>query len=289
MKHHEITGGAGTRIHLIETGNPHGTPILFLHGFSQNALAWGRQLDSELGRDHRLLAMDLRGHGDSERPSDGYGDSKLWADDVAAAIGELGLERPVLCGWSYGPLVILDYVRHYGEDAIGGIHSVAGVTRLGSDEALAVLAPEFLQLIPGFVSSDVEESVRSLEALVEMCFVHEVAAVDLLQMLGWNVSVPPFVRHALFARVLSNDDVLAGLRKPVLLTHGAEDRIVRRAVVDQICSQVPHAQVHIMDDAGHAPFFDSAPAFNARLAAFAAEVAGGSRSPSRSASLLTAR
>jgi pimeloyl-ACP methyl ester carboxylesterase len=273
MKHHEITGGAGTRIHLIEAGNPDGTPILFLHGFSQNALAWGRQLSSELGRDHRLIAMDLRGHGDSDRPLDGYGDSKLWADDVAGAIRELGLERLIMCGWSYGPLVILDYIRHYGEDGIAGIHFIAGVTSLGNEDALAVVAPEFLALFPGFCSSDVEESVRSLEALLELCFVHEVPAAELLQMLGWNVSVPPFVRQALFARTLSNDDVLVRLRTPVLLTHGAEDRIVRRGVVDQIRAKVPHAQVHIIDDAGHAPFYDAAAAFNTRLAAFADEVA----------------
>ena len=43
-------------------------------------------------------------------------DSKLWADDVNAVIEALSLDHPILCGWSYGPLVILDYIRHYGED-----------------------------------------------------------------------------------------------------------------------------------------------------------------------------
>ena len=70
------------------------------------SLAWSRQLDSELARDHRLVAMDLRGHGLSEKPRDAYGDSRLWADDVRAVIDALNLDRPVLCGWSHGPLVI---------------------------------------------------------------------------------------------------------------------------------------------------------------------------------------
>jgi pimeloyl-ACP methyl ester carboxylesterase len=43
----------------------------------------------------------------------------------------------VLCGWSYGALVILDYLRHYGEDRIGGVHFVGGVTKLGSDAAMS--------------------------------------------------------------------------------------------------------------------------------------------------------
>src|SRR5687767_5985848 len=105
MKHHTIVGGGGCRLHVMEAGHPHGQPILFLHGFSQCSLAWSRQLSSDLANSHRLVAMDLRGHGSSDKPRDVYGDSKLWADDVNAVIGELELDQPILCGWSYGPLV----------------------------------------------------------------------------------------------------------------------------------------------------------------------------------------
>src|SRR5207253_6376895 len=125
MKHHTIMGGGGSRLHLIETGNPRGQSILFLHGFSQCSLAWGRQLSSDLAHNYRLVAMDLRGHGSSERPRDGYDNSRLWADDVNAALQELDLDRPILCGWSYGPIVMLDYIRHYGQERIGGLHLVA--------------------------------------------------------------------------------------------------------------------------------------------------------------------
>ena len=57
-----------------------------------------------------------------------------------------------------GPLVILDYLRHYGEDRIGGIHFVGGITKLGSDAAMSVITPEWLSLVPGFLATDVEES-----------------------------------------------------------------------------------------------------------------------------------
>jgi hypothetical protein len=76
MKHHVITGGGGCQLHLVEAGNPKGQPILFIHGFSQCSLAWSRQLDSDLARDYRLIAMDMRGHGTSERPHAGYDDSR---------------------------------------------------------------------------------------------------------------------------------------------------------------------------------------------------------------------
>ncbi|HET9528906.1 MAG TPA: alpha/beta hydrolase [Blastocatellia bacterium] len=269
MKDHKITGGGGIQLHAVETGNPQGRPILFIHGFSQCWLAWSRQLNSELAERYRLVAIDMRGHGLSDKPRDGYDDSKLWADDVNAVIESLGLDRPVLCGWSYGSLVILDYIRHYGQDRLGGIHIVGGITKLGSDEALSVITPEFLSLAPGFFSTEVEESVRSLSSLLRMCMAQEPSAAELYLMLGYNVSVPPYVRQALFSRSFDNDDLLPQIRKPVLITHGADDAVVKPAVVEQHKAGMAHAQIHLMANTGHAPFWDDAAIFNRRLHEFA--------------------
>lgn len=268
MRNHKVTGGGGVQLHLVEAGNTSGRPILFIHGFSQCSLAWNRQLWSDLADTHRLVAMDMRGHGLSDRPGEGYDDSALWADDVNATIKALSLDQPILCGWSYGSLVILDYLRHYGEDGIGGIHLVDAITKLGSDEALSVLTPEFLNLVPGFFATEVEESVRSLESLLRLCFAEEPSAADLYLMLGYNLSVPPSVRQALLSRAFDNDDLLTGIRKPVLITHGARDAIVKAAIVDQHKASMAHAETHVMANAGHASFWDDAASFNRRLGAF---------------------
>lgn len=275
MKHHTIIGGGGTQLHLVEAGNARGRAILFIHGLSQCWLAWDRQLRSDLAGNYRLVAMDMRGHGASETPRAGYDDARLWADDVDATIRGLELERPILCGWSYGPLVILDYIRHHGDDMIGGIHFVAGVTKLGSDEAVSALTPEFLALVPGFFSANAEESVRSLEALVRMCFVREPPAAELYTMLGYNVRVPNFVREGLLSRAVDNDDLLPTIRRPVLITHGARDAIVKVEVAEQHRASIAHATTHIMPDTGHAPFWDAATSFNRRLGTFCEEVARG--------------
>ena len=220
MKTHTITGGGGTPLHLVETGNPTGRPILFIHGFSQCWLAWNRQLGSDLAESHRLVALDLRGHGLSGKPREGYADSRLWADDLHLAIRAL------------------------------------------------VLDPGFLELVPGFFATDVEESVRSIESLLRRCFVQEPPAADLYLMLGYSLSVPPYVRQALFSRSFDNDDLLPKIRKPVLITHGAQDAIVKPVVVDQHKASMAHAQVHVMANAGHASFWDDAPGFNRRLSTF---------------------
>jgi non-heme chloroperoxidase len=269
MKHHTVEGG-GVPLHVVETGDSSGRPILFLHGFSQCWLAWLRQLSSDLAAERQLVAMDLRGHGRSGKPSDAYGDSKLWADDVRAVIEQLKLRDPILCGWSYGPLVILDYIRHYGDSRVGGLHFVGGVTELGSEEAAAVISPAFLGLIPGFFTSDAEESARSLEALARICLVNEPTEDELYMMLGWAVTTPPHVRQALFSRTIDNNDLLPKIQAPVLITHGRQDAVISPGVVNQHKAAIPHAQIHLMEGAGHAPFWENAAEFNRRLKEFSA-------------------
>jgi len=268
MKSHKITGGGGASLHVVEAGNPNGRSILFIHGFSQCSLAWRRQLDSDLVDDFRLVALDLRGHGLSDKPKDDYADSKLWADDINAVIQTLNLDDPILSGWSYGPLVILDYIRHYGDDAIGGMQFVGGVTKLGSVEAVAVLTPEFLGLVPGFFSTVTEESVSSLRSLLHLCFSPEPSSEDMYLMLGYNMTVPPYVRQGLLSRSIDNDDLLPQIRKPVLITHSSDDAVVKPEVVDQHKAVIAHAQIDMMESAGHAVFWNDAPAFNKNLRTF---------------------
>lgn len=263
-----VTGSRGDQLHVIHTGNPRGLPIVFIHGFSQSVLAWTRQLNSRLAERYRLVAMDLRGHGLSDKPREGYADSRSWADDVQAVIEALDLDRPILCGWSYGPLVILDYLRHYGEDNVRGVNFVGGITKLGSPEAMSVLTAEFTGLVPGLLSADADESVRSLSSLLRLCFAEEVADEDRYRMLGYNVSVPAYVRQALFSRTIDNDDLLPRLRRPVLVTQGAADAIVKAAVIEQQIARINSARIRMMAT-GHACFWDDAVSYNGNLQDFA--------------------
>ena len=268
MTNHTITGGGGVQLHVVETGNPRGRPIVFIHGASQCWLQWKRQMDSPLVETHRLVALDMRGHGLSDKPRDGYDDSKRWAEDVNAVIQALELDHPVLSGWSYGPLVFLDYIRHYGQDGVGGLHFVGAVTKLGSEEATSVLTPEFLGLVPDLFSMDTETSIRGLEGLLRLCFGPELSTAELYLMLGYNASAPPYVRQGLFARAFDNDDLLPAIRTPVLITHGAADAVVKPAAVEQHKAAMPHAQVQVMAMTGHAAFWQNAEGFNERLHAF---------------------
>jgi pimeloyl-ACP methyl ester carboxylesterase len=273
MRTHTVTGGGGCQLRVEEGGNPDGRPILFIHGFSQCRLSWSRQVQSELADDFRLVTFDNRGHGLSDKPRDAYGDSQLWADDIQAIITTLELDRPILSGWSYGGVIICDYVRTYGEDRIGGINLVAAISKLGTERALSVITPEFLALAPGFFSNDASESIGALEALLRLVF-HEVPSpTDFYAMLGFNAIVPPYVRQALFSRSLENDDLLPRLRKPVLITHGQNDGCVLPAAAKEHAAAIPHARLSLYQRVGHAPFWEDADRFNRELREMAASQA----------------
>ena len=269
MRSYKIKGGGDVQLHVVETGNRLGPPILFIHGLSQCWLAWSRQLNSSLADNCRLVAMDMRGHGLSDKSGASYDDSRLWADDVNAVIRSLSIDHPVLCGWSYGPLVILDYIRHYGEDGLSGLHFVGGITKLGTSEAMSVISAEFLDLTPGFFSTQVEDCVRTVESFLRLCYGPSLSTEDSYLMMGYNASVPPHVRQALLSRSFDNDDLLPRIRKPLLITHAAEDAIVRPSVVDQVRADVAHAEIHMISTAVHACFWSDAAEFNSRLQTFA--------------------
>src|SRR5258708_20520740 len=116
MNIHSIQGGGGVRLHVREWGTASGSSILFIHGWSQNHLCWSKQYESELATSYRLVALDLRGHGMSEPPREAsaYHNPQLWANDIAAVMKELHLERPMLFGWSYAGFIICDYLHAYG-------------------------------------------------------------------------------------------------------------------------------------------------------------------------------
>ena len=161
MKTREVRGGGGLRLHVREWGKADGPAILFIHGWSQNHLCWAKQYQSALADEFRLVAYDLRGHGMSEAPlePEHYTNGKLWADDVAAIIDQLDLDRPVLVGWSYGSFVICDYVRTHGAERIAGIEFVEGVVKLCEAAFGTLIGPGFLDHFADATANDLPTNI----------------------------------------------------------------------------------------------------------------------------------
>jgi non-heme chloroperoxidase len=273
MKTHSVTGGAGLNLHVEETGNRDGKSVLFIHGFSQCHLAWRKQMCSDLATDFRLVAMDIRGHGLSDKPRAAYGDSALWAQDVHAVITALALNQPILVGWSYGGVIMSDYLNAFGDEAIAGTQWVSAVSRLGEPlVAAGFLGQDFLNLVPGFFSEQVADSVSTLERFLRLCVHEEPSREDFYFALGYNTIVPPYVREGLFARTINNDAAIQATRKPVSLAYGEADRIVSPRMCTHLETLVPRATVATYPNVGHMPFWEAPERFNRELRDFRSRV-----------------
>ena len=126
-----ITGDLGLRV--LRWGPPReaaNRPTwLLVHGLASNARLWdgvARRL-AEAGR--RSVAIDLRGHGQSDKPDDGY-DFATIAEDLRVLIGALGLDRPILVGQSWGANVALDFAVRHPELTRGIVLVDGGLTDL---------------------------------------------------------------------------------------------------------------------------------------------------------------
>ena len=92
----------GVRLHVRETGGPHAPPVLMLHGMMGHAREWDT-LATALADRFRVIALDQRGHGESDHAHD-YGVDVMVADTLAV-ITRLGLVRPHLIGHSMGGMI----------------------------------------------------------------------------------------------------------------------------------------------------------------------------------------
>lgn len=268
MQSHKIRGSGGVKLRVDETGESDGTSILFLHGYSQCRLAWRKQFQSHLSTDSRLIAMDLRGHGSSDKPRDVYDNASYWADDVQAVIEALDLSDFYLVAWSYAGLVALAYLDAYGTDRVAGLNMVGAISGIGTEAATELLGEPYLDLFPELTSTDAEESVAALETFVRRCVYEELSAADRYFMLGYNTVVPPHVRDALRMRTVSHRDVLTELDIPVLLTHGTEDDIILPTTAAVHADLVSNPHVSRYPAVGHTPFWEAPDRFNRELQEF---------------------
>lgn len=98
--------------HYVQWGEQ-GTPIICVHGITANAFCF-QALADELSNTHRVIAYDLRGRGDSDKPESGYS-LPIHAQDLADIIDALELDRPVVLGHSLGAMIALYFAAYYPE------------------------------------------------------------------------------------------------------------------------------------------------------------------------------
>lgn len=277
LEQHRVTGAGGVRLSLRAGGRRGAPPIVFLHGWAQSARCWQHQLtDAALGERYRLVAADLRGHGLSEVPdpaAGGFDDAAVWAADLEAVLRWCAAEgpgaAPIVVGWSYGALMIIDYLRVHGGAALAGIVLVGGITEIGRGRPGGKVGATMRAAMPDALSSDETVATPALAAFVRGLVAGPTSDADFDLRLRESLAVPPAVRSALFARTADSAEVLEKLDIPVLIVHGTEDTVVDPSAAEYGAGKISGSRLRWMNGVGHMPFVESVAAFNADLLAFA--------------------
>ncbi|QBE66916.1 alpha/beta fold hydrolase [Pseudoduganella lutea] len=108
VRHHTLRAN-GIRQHYLEAGD--GPPVVLLHGFPETSFAWRFQMP-ELAKRFRVIAPDLRGYGETDKPAGGY-DKRNMARDLRELLRELRIARIALVGHDRGARVATRFAKDY--------------------------------------------------------------------------------------------------------------------------------------------------------------------------------
>ncbi|MCS7483039.1 alpha/beta hydrolase [Umezawaea endophytica] len=250
-----LTSG-GVRLAVRVAGPVGGPAVVLVHGWAQSGAVWGAL------EGFRTYAVDLRGHGLSEVPGGGYRDSAVWAEDLAAVLAFVGRPATVV-GWSYGGLVVADYLRVYGTGSVVSLVFVGAITEIGRGRGGGVIGAVMREALPAALDDDAAMALfcARMAPSLPSEVVRELTAAAL--------GVPPRVRAEMFARDVGSAAVLGAVDVPALVVHGVDDQVVDVAAARYNAAAIPGAELVLFPDTGHLPFLERPVEFAAALAGVA--------------------
>jgi pimeloyl-ACP methyl ester carboxylesterase len=252
-----------TYLHIEVSGQ--GQPLLLIHGFPLNREMWQPQIET-LSSITKVIAPDLRGHGQSP-PTSGPYPMDLLADDCAAVLHSVGVDKQaIVCGLSMGGYVAFALFRRY-PSLIKGM--ILAATRAGAD------------------SPEAQESREKAAASVEQNGIKEVVNSMLSMLLAPQTysDRPELVRKvkniidqtssqgmvAALKGMQARPDstpILGEIKVPVLILHGAEDQLIPLSESELMHSRIKDSQMEVIADAGHLPNLEQPGEFNQAVTRF---------------------
>ncbi len=256
----------GIDLFYEETGDPSAPPLVLIMGWGGDHTAWALQL-SAFNPDHRVIALDNRGAGQSEVAPAPYTIVGM-AEDVVGLMDALGIARAHVCGASMGGMIAQELtLRHPDRVRTLQLHCTTPIIdAYGSfliDTLLTVKA-----------RGDREENVRAIMPWI-LCRKTIVGRPDFIRFwIDRALAYPYPIGYDGLARqadAIRGHDTLARLgeiRVPTLITTGAEDILVPPVSSHELHARIPGSQLVTLPDAGHLHFIEQAEKFNAACVEF---------------------
>ena len=258
----------GISLHYVEAGA--GEPLVLIMGFGGDHTAWAFQI-RPLAERYRVIAFDNRGAGQSDAPDVSY-TTRMMAEDTAALLSALGVDRAHVVGVSMGGMIAQELALARPE-RVRSLHLGCSLARpdahmralnaswrelrvaLGRESMFRALGPWL------FAPRTYAERPNLIEAIMR-------STVES----AYPQSLTGFLRQS--EAVLGHDALgrLGAIRCPTLVSVGDNDILVPPRFTHELAGGIPGAELRLVADAGHVYFLERPDAFNALCVNFLARV-----------------
>lgn len=247
-------------LQYVEQGNPSGVPVLLLHGYVDSWRSFERVLPY-LPESVHVFALSQRGHGDADRPAEGYG-SRDFAADLAEFMEALGLGPAVIGGHSMGSFAAQRFALDF-PDRTSGLVLIGSSVRMRGN-------PVWLEL---------GDSVRKLTDPIDPHFVREFQEGTLAQpvppdfldiVVQESLKVPARVWKAAWEALSETDwsEELRRIKAPTLIVWGARDALFPRNQEEALVAALAGSGLVVYAGAGHALHWEEPARFAFDLMSF---------------------
>ena len=293
----ELVDTSSGTLQVLEEGVPEGSPVVLLHGATES-MNWFEELGPLLGARHRVIRIDLLGHGGSDKPAAGY-EIADQANAVAEALAKLDVAGATVVGNSLGAsvatalaeqspdlvtgIVILDQAPNddYGE--------LPFLAQLGSWPILGPALQRLTDIAPASVILDAYQEAFAPGFNIASGFENPDQPVDDLREMTYTAFVDIAEAETDYTDARSLDDRLSAIEVPLLVIFGLEDQIYDAEAAIEPYEDVEGAQTELMEGVGHTPNVEAPERTAALIEAFVARTEAAERAERRAEARRQAR
>ncbi|WNG50632.1 alpha/beta hydrolase [Archangium minus] len=282
-EHQRVINGVRLYYRIAGQAPAERAPVLFLHGGpGYNSYSFSRLMGQRLEKSRRMVYLDQRGCGRSERPWDGRYSLEVLVSDLEALRQELGVERWVLMGHSFGGTLALEYSVRYPQHVAGVVY-VSGFSDAAS--SFATWKRELERLYPGRLTtqasqedtSDYTQVMRALRGVDAQSFFNQLQFHDTTyRQMQESIDAESGLintgemSRALFSTELTNYRFKgsAQVTVPVLAIGGRYDNSVGMESIQALVKTLPNATLLEYEKSGHFPYLEEADRFEQDVTQF---------------------
>jgi len=258
------------KIAVLDSGGS-GLPLLMLHGAGASKGVFFRQFGSLTAQKHRVVSIDLLGHGRSDRavePEQAY-TLEGFATGVIDVLNFMGIERIAIFGWSLGGHIAIELLRDH-PDRLAGIMltgtPIAARGPLGMLRAFHLRKEMLFSSKPTYTASETERFAR-------LCYAEGVTPGLIDDIVCSDGRCRPVIARSLLSGA-DQQAVVTSSPLPIAVVNGALEPIARLSHLEGLhYRQLWRGKCHTIAAAGHAPFLQKPSAFNLLLNSFVRDAA----------------